>query len=430
MPTSNLRKGPSVRVTRTNHSPYTPTTPNLQTPATINHPSKRIIFSFVSTFTLTSCFSNLRPVILALVFLTPLVPAVFGLNLQATSFFDAQEPDWIRHQQISPDAQQIAFVYKGNIYTVPATGGEAHQLTFHTAHDTHPVWSRDGSKIAFASDRFGNFDIYVMDSQGGEAKRLTFHSAGEYPSNFTQDNKSILFHATRQDHHLHRQFPSGSQPELYAVPVDGGRIEQILTTPASTGPDGKLLLYEDIKGGENPWRKKHRSSVTRDIWVYNTETGTHRQLTGFEGEDRNPVFNKTADVVFYLSERSGSFNVFKMPFSNEEEDQTDQSPEQLTYFAPHPVRFLSHAEGILSFGYHGQLYTLRPGEEPFRVPVIVRTQEAANDTEILAVNGEIEEMAISPNGKEIVFYFFFLFYYCCILLHKNIRILLKVMVSL
>ena len=333
--------------------------------------------------------------------------------LHAQSLQDEQEPRWIRYQQISPDAQHIAFVYKGDIYTVPSEGGEAKQLTFHTAHDTRPVWSRDGSKIAFASDRFGNFDIYVMDSRGGEAQRLTFHSNNEQPTAFYEDDRSILFQALRQDHHLHRQFPVGHQPELYAVPAGGGRVQQILSTPAleaTLSPNSQWLLYEDAKGGEDPWRKKHRSSVARDIWVYDTDTESHRQLTGFVGEDRNPVWNETADSLFYLSERDGSFNVFSMPFNHEEEHQTeeqlgnpDQSAEQLTFFDLHPVRFLSHARGLLAFGYHGELYTMRPGEEPSRVPVVIRSQNAENDTEILAVNGDIEEMAISPNGKEIAF---------------------------
>ena len=84
-----------------------------------------------------------------------------------------QNPRWIRYQAISPDGRQIAFTYKGDLYRVPVTGGEARQLTFHTSHDFMPVWSNDGSRIAFASDRYGNFDVYIMDALGGQAERLT-----------------------------------------------------------------------------------------------------------------------------------------------------------------------------------------------------------------------------------------------------------------
>src|SRR5450759_5415887 len=83
----------------------------------------------------------------------------------------------MRYPAISPDGQTIAFTYKGDLYRVAASGGAATPLTQHPAEDFMPVWSHDGASIAFASDRHGNFDIYVMPAAGGEAKRLTFHSA-------------------------------------------------------------------------------------------------------------------------------------------------------------------------------------------------------------------------------------------------------------
>ena len=95
------------------------------------------------------------------------------------------DPLWMRYPAISPNGETIAFTYKGDIYTVPANGGKATQLTTHPAHDTRPIWSPDGSKIAFASDRNGNFDIFIMDMEGGSPKQLTTHSANEYPETFS-----------------------------------------------------------------------------------------------------------------------------------------------------------------------------------------------------------------------------------------------------
>ena len=178
-----------------------------------------------------------------------------------------------------------------------------------------PVWSHDGKQIAFASDRFGNFDVFVMPAEGGEARRLTFHSAHEYPYAFSRDDKSVLFGAARMDTAANRHFPTGSQPELYRVPVAGGRVEQVLTTPAEDvklSRNGQFLLYQDKKGGENVWRKHHTSAIARDIWIYDTKAGTHRKLTTFAGEDRNPVFADNDKAFYYLSEESGSFNVHKM----------------------------------------------------------------------------------------------------------------------
>ena len=102
----------------------------------------------------------------------------FGLFL-ATSLLSsavAQEnSDWFRHSAISPDGSSIVFSYKGDIYKVRSKGGRATALTIHSAWEGHPVWSRDGKQIAFASDRHGNLDVYVMPADGGKAVRLTRH---------------------------------------------------------------------------------------------------------------------------------------------------------------------------------------------------------------------------------------------------------------
>src|ERR1700744_454069 len=106
----------------------------------------------------------------------------------------AQEhPLWMRYAAISPDGQTILFSYKGDIYSVPSGGGQAHPLTISESYEFAPVWSHDGRSIAFASDRYGNFDVFVMPAAGGEARRLTYFSGGEPPSSFSADDKRVLF---------------------------------------------------------------------------------------------------------------------------------------------------------------------------------------------------------------------------------------------
>src|SRR5690606_11428658 len=262
---------------------------------------------------------------------------------------------------ISPDGSTLVFTYRGDLYRVPATGGVATRLTTHPAHDFMPVWSRDGRQIAFASDRYGNFDIFVMPAQGGEARRLTVHSADEYPYAFSADGRSVIYGAARLDAAESRVFPSAAQPELYQVSVEGGRPVQLLTTPAEAvdvSPDGRFLVYEDRKGQENAWRKHHTSSVARDLWVYDVTSGTHRKLTTFAGEDRNPVFGDDGSTVYYLSEESGSLNVHRIPASG-------GASTQLTHFEGGPVRFLSRADdGTLAFAHGGHLYTMAPDGGP------------------------------------------------------------------
>src|SRR5436309_11795177 len=153
-----------------------------------------------------------------------------ALVLSSFAFTFGQEgPSWLRYPAISPDGQTILFEYKGDIWSVPAAGGNAYPLTLSESYEFAPVWSHDGRSIAFASDRYGNFDIFVMPAGGGEASRLTYNSTREVPSTFTADDKSVIFNAARQDLATHVQFPVGGMSELYSVPVTGGRVSQIIT---------------------------------------------------------------------------------------------------------------------------------------------------------------------------------------------------------
>lgn len=317
------------------------------------------------------------------------------------SVYGQENPKWLRYPAISPNGKTVAFTFKGNLYTVPSEGGNATQLTFHDAHDFMTVWSKDGSKLAFASDRYGNFDVFVMQAEGGTATRLTFHSNDEMPYSFSANDESVIFGGVRQDLAEHRQYPTASQPELYMVPVKGGRVDQMWTIPAEAvqlNADGSKIIYHDKKGGENTWRKKHTSAITRDIWVYDSESGSHQMLTDFEGEDRNPVFSPDGNTVYYLSEAEGTFNVFKMSM-----DKPDQKTA-VTSLENFPVRFLSIAQnGLMSFSYDGELYTLRDGEDPVKIEVNIRTQAGVNPDSYISINGGVREMSVSPDGKEIAF---------------------------
>ena len=308
-------------------------------------------------------------------------------------------PLWMRYPAISPDGKQIAFTYMGSIYVVPAAGGHAIRLTSSEMHSTMPVWSPDSKTLAFASDRYGNFDIFTVPVEGGSPVRITTHSAKEEPYAFSNDGKKIYYGATIADPASNVLFPKSYMGELYAVNVDGGRPERVLATPAQAinfSRDGKQFLYQDRKGGEDEFRKHHTSSITRDIWLYDSASGKHTQLTDWAGEDRNPVYADADKSIYFLSERGGTFNVWSMPANN------TAAAKQVTRFKTHPVRFLSMADnGTLCFGYNGEIYTMS-GASPKKLDVTITSDEDPNLTSRLNVSGG-SRGAVSPDGKQIAF---------------------------
>ncbi|MCG8579018.1 MAG: S41 family peptidase, partial [Bacteroidales bacterium] len=189
--------------------------------------------------------------------------------------------------------------------------------------------------------------------------------------------------------------------ELYSVDVATSAIDQILTTPAELAmmsKDGSIMVYQDVKGYEDKWRKHHQSSVTRDIWSFEAATGKHSRLSSFKGEDRQPVLAANDKDVYFLSEEYGSFNVCKTNITKPGET------EQVSHFEKHPVRFLSASDNdLLCYSFNGEIYTQKPGGEPAKVAVNISFDIEGDDTRFVKMSKEATEMDVSPNGKEIAF---------------------------
>ena len=305
-------------------------------------------------------------------------------------------PLWMRFCAISPDGQTIAFSYKGDLFTVSTQGGTARQLTSNAAYDAYPVWSADGQRIAFASAREGSLDVYIIGKDGGTPTRLTTDSGNETPLWFLNDD-TVLFEATNMPTAKSILFASRSFPQVYQVGTSGGGRPRLFSAlpmqDLSVNARGDVL-YHDIKGYEDPFRKHHTSSITRDIWLKQGESFT--KLTSFNGEDRTPRWAPDGNAYYYLSEQDGTFNVYKNTIGGQ--------PKQLTHHKDNPVRFLTVANnGTLCYGYNGEIYTLHEGGEPQRVNITIAAD--VNDKDLIRQikSSGATSISVSPGGKEVAF---------------------------
>ena len=318
----------------------------------------------------------------------------FIAPLAAVSAMAQTSPLWMRFPAISPDGQTVAFSYKGDIWTVPAKGGQARQITTNPAYDAYPVWSPDSRQIAFASSREGSMDIYVVGRDGGSPRRVTTDSGDEYPMAWRNDS-TILLKASIMPKATSIMFADFSQ--VYEVSSNGGRMRLFSDIPMediSVGNDG-AMLYHDNKGYEDPFRKHHQSPICRDIWLF--KDGNYTKLTNFAGEDRTPVWGGDNNTYYYLSEEDGTFNVYKRHVG-------ETAKTQLTHYKGNPVRYLTRAtDGTLCYAYDGAIYTLKEGSQPVRLSLTTVADDGTDKLQRQVLRSGATEFKVSPSGKEIAF---------------------------
>lgn len=302
---------------------------------------------------------------------------------------------WLRNTSISPDGSQVAFTYGGNVYTVPVAGGEARRLTA-KGYNTDPVWSPDSKRVVFASNREGGMDLFSVPAAGGTAVRLTTAPGYETPLAFLNDS-TVLYSSGEMTSARTMRHPT-RLTRTYAVDVKhpGARPRLFSEQPmgaVSVLGDGRIL-YQDRKGLENVYRKHERSSGTSDIWLL--DNGKYSKLTDFNGHDLNPVWMTNGKGYWYVSEKSGTLNVWASVLGRPDRQVTD--------FSRHPVRSLSGSrDGTLAFSWDGDIYVMPQGGEPRKLKVEINTDGYVYDEVKRYATGSASTMAVSPDGKEVAF---------------------------
>lgn len=306
-----------------------------------------------------------------------------------------------RHPAPSPDGSVIAFSYMGDIWIVPSTGGSADRLTVHEAYDDDPIWSPDGSSIAFASDRQGNSDVYVVDSGGGEPVQVTLHSSWDGPQAWLGDGSELLILSRRDT----------SDYRLYSIPASGGPARTVVADDAfnaSVSPDGRWLAF--VTGRTSWWRKHYRGSASRDIWIRPIEGGVSTRLVGYEGDDDRPMWGADGRTIYFTSERDDAIrNIWKMEVDLPAdgapgEPSVSAGPVQVTRHAVDGVQSARISEDgkLIVYENEASVWTLAvPEGEPRKIDIEAVSDLKWNDKLRNTMSGSATEFAFSPDESQL-----------------------------
>ncbi|MEP2024454.1 MAG: S41 family peptidase [Reichenbachiella sp.] len=269
-----------------------------------------------------------------------------------SSFAQISNP-LINFPVLSPDGNQMAFSYQGDIWTANADGTSPRRLTIHEGYETKPFWTPDGEGMVFRSDRNGNNDVYYISLTGGLPKQLTFHSSSDTPSDVTQDGK-VLFHGNRN----YRLIEWDN--EVQVVNLSGGtpyRYMNALGFYATQSPNGRFVAF--VKGSCRDEREAYNGPANTDIWLYDSQNNSYSQLTTDTHNDIYPKWGND-QTLFFQSARSGKYNVHQLTLDTNGAISGDV--QAVTSFAD---------MGISSFsvGNNGQTILLDKGDQLLSVNV-------------------------------------------------------------
>lgn len=298
------------------------------------------------------------------------------------------------------NGNQIVFVYAGDIWTVDANGGDARQLTSHKGLELFPKISPDGKWIAFSAEYSGSRQVYIMPAMGGTPQQHTYYNdAGELPPRggfdyvilgWTPDSKKVFFRANRT--------PYGDRMGKYfTVSIEGG-LEEELPIPhggfADLSPDGKKVVFTYIDREFRTW-KRYKGGRASNLWIYDLEKNTSEEITDFKGTDHIPTW--FGDKIYFASDRDMWLNIHSY-------DVKTKEVKQITKHEKFDVMWPSGSNGQIAYEVGGQLYKLNLNtEQPERVKVNIRYDNAGTLPYFKNVKDNIHSSAISPTGNRVLF---------------------------
>ena len=326
-----------------------------------------------------------------------LASCAVSLNAQTTSV--ASRP-YFTEPSVSPDRSEIAFVSGGDIWAVPAAGGQARLLLSHPANESRPMYSPDGRQLAFVSNRSGGGDVYILTLASGDVTRLTYDDGLEQLDGWSRDGRWIYFSSTSHDisgmNDVYRVSPDGGTP----MEVAGDRYtNEYFSAPS---PDGTAIAISARATASGQWWRNGRSHLDEaEVWIVR-ERGASPQyeaVTSGGAKELWPMWSADGTTLYYVSDRSGAQNIWAKGVG------TTTPPHQITTFKGGRVLWpsISQDGALIAFEHDFEVWTLPTGGQPSRVAITRRGAPASVGIEHLALTEDLADLALSPDGKKVAF---------------------------
>ena len=293
--------------------------------------------------------------------------------------------------QPAASKNHIAFIYAEDLWIAGINGSNPIRLTIDKGIESNPVFSPDGTTIAFSAQYDGNTDVFTIPVTGGIPKRLTWHPGADLVRDFSSDGKSVLFASQRNTF-------TGRYLQLYSVSINGGTINQ-LEIPnafwASYSDNGSHIAYTPLYEPYAQW-KHYRGGMETRIWLYNTKNHKVEEIprTGNQGNSTKPQW--MGDNVYYRSDSNGEFNLYKYNVGSKE-------VTQLTDYKDFPVANLSASSGNVVFEQAGHLHIMNAVTGNIKkIQVNISTDLLELRERFVSGKNYVRTASISPSGNRVV----------------------------
>lgn len=308
-------------------------------------------------------------------------------SLQDPTFNPGANPLLMQHPTMNKT--KIVFSFAGDLWSVSREGGNAVRLTSAAGTEFDPIFSPDGSTIAFTGQYDGNTDVFTVPVDGGVPKRLTYHPSPDVALGWTPDGKSVLFASSMKSNTDYAQ--------LYTVSVNGGVPKAIPLPSGSVGcfsPDGSKLAYNPGGKWEEGW-KRYRGGQASKIWIANLADSRVKEIPRGDENHDDPMW--VGNKIFFLDDKRGPVGLWSY------DTGTGKVSEEIKGEGFDLKSATAGPDGIV-YEKLGSIHIFNPQTHAeHQVPIQVHGDFPEVRPQFKSVANEIDGVGLSPSGQRAVF---------------------------